>query len=264
MGTAAPTTSVAALADPADEGVRLVRLADERGLTVRLLGGVAFRMLLPDWTDGGRAKNGAMGDIDVATRQADARELAALLATAGYQPDAHYNALYGYKQLYFVDPVHQRPLDVLVGALEMCHRFEFGERLAIDQFTLPLAELLLSKLQVVELNRKDAADALGLLSHFPLTDHDGGAINVGRIVAITSRDWGWWRTVSGNLLRLRQVVADDPDLATQAQRGPFDPVSQIATLDEAIQSSRKSRRWRARALIGERIRWYDQPDEMTH
>src|SRR5205809_1021951 len=81
-----------------------------------------------------------------------------------------------------------RPVDVLVDKLEMCHRFDFADRLAVCIPTLPPAELLLSKLQVVKINRKDILDALALLSEVPLArdDQAGAAISLSRITSLTS------------------------------------------------------------------------------
>ena len=135
-----------------------------------------------------------------------------------------------------------RPVDVLVDSLEMCHRFEFADRLATSSPTLPLAELLLSKLQVVKINRKDVLDALVLLAEHPLGQDDGapdsrhglGAINVPRILSFTSNDWGWWRTVTGNLDTLDQYLAveltpEDLDL-NNGRAVLFDPGAQVAAL----------------------------------
>ena len=135
----------------------------------------------------------------------------------------------------------KRPVDVLVDNLEMCHRFEFGDRLAASSPTLPLAELLLSKLQVVKINRKDVLDALVLLAEHPLgpgrrrtrrATRAQGAINVPRILSFTSNDWGWWRTVTGNLDTLDKYLAveltpEDLDL-NNGRAILFDPVAQVA------------------------------------
>ena len=88
-------------------------------------------------------------------------------------PVADANALYGHKQLYFMDVARRRPVDILVDKLEMCHQFEFAGRLGATHPTLPLAELLMSKLQVVRINRKDVLDALILLAEHPLGEADG-------------------------------------------------------------------------------------------
>ena len=265
------TTASGPLDDPLAEAVRIIALAQERGLLVRLMGGLAFHAQAPTWT----ARINRDGrDIDFATRSRDRKGLIELLVAEGYTPDKQYNALYGHKQLYFVDTVHARPVDVLVDQLEMCHRFAFGDRLAVTTPTLPLAELLLSKLQVVKINRKDVLDALILLSEHPLAGDDGtsvasagtSAINTGRIVGLTSADWGWWRTVTENLDKLRAFL--DTELADgdlDMGRPPrFDPRAQIAALRAAIDAAPKSTRWRLRARVGDRVTWYELPEEVGH
>ncbi len=135
---------------------------------------------------------------------------------------------------------------------------------------------MLSKLQVVRINRKDVLDALVLLAEHPLGPDDGdpdssrglGAISLTRIVAITSNDWGWWRTVTGNLDKLDQFLQtefrpDDLDLG-QGRAVRFDPATQIASLRAAIDAAPKSTRWKLRARVGDRMPWYETPEEMEH
>ena len=164
--TGEPTT----LADPLEESLRLVEVADARGLTLRLMGGMAIRAHAPRWP--ARTRRTEV-DLDFATTSRDRSGVYKLLEAEGYTPDRQQNALFGQKQAYFVDVPRRRPVDVLVDALEMCHRVEFGSRLSKSRPTLPLAELLLSKLQVVKINRKDVLDALILLAEHPLAQDDG-------------------------------------------------------------------------------------------
>jgi hypothetical protein len=260
------------LADPLEESLRIVEAADGRGLMLRLMGGMAIRAHAPRWP--ARTRRVEV-DLDFATTSKDRAAVYNLLAEEGYTPDKQHNALFGRKQAYFVDVPRKRPVDVLVDNLEMCHRIEFGSRLAKSSPTLPLAELLLSKLQVVKINRKDVLDALILLAEHPLAQDDGvdalhgpGAINVPRIVEITSIDWGWWRTVTGNLDKLDQYMAteitpEDLDLGT-GEAVHFDPSAQIAGLRSAIEAAPKSTRWKLRARVGDRVPWYAEPEEMEH
>ena len=261
------------LQDPLDEALRVVDLANKRGLLVRLMGGMAIRAHAPDWP--ARTRRVEV-DLDFATRGKDRGAFYDLLGKEGYTPDKRHNALFGGKQAYFVDVPRSRPVDVLVDSLEMCHRFEFADRLSKSTPTLPLAELLLSKLQVVKINRKDVLDALVLLAEHPLAQDDGapdartgqGAINVPRILQFTSNDWGWWRTVTGNLGTLDQFLATDltpEDLDLNNGRTVlFEPGGQIATLRTAINDAPKSTRWKLRARVGERQTWYQDPEEMGH
>jgi hypothetical protein len=261
------------LQDPLAEALRVVDLADAKGLLVRLMGGMAIRAHAPDWP--ARTRRVEV-DLDFATRSRDRGAFYELLSSEGYTADKRHNALFGGKQAYFVDVPRHRPVDVLVDNLEMCHRFEFGDRLDKSSPTLPLAELLLSKLQVVRINRKDVLDALVLLAEHPLGPDDGapdsrhglGTINVPRILSFTSNDWGWWRTVTGNLDTLDQYLAveltpEDLDL-NNGRAVLFDPAAQVAALRTAINDAPKSTRWKLRARVGERQKWYQEPEEMGH
>ena len=252
------------LEDPLAEALRLIALADSAGLRVRLMGGLAFHARAPEWT--ARIER-ARRDIDLATASSDRRGLTELLVGSGYDADKEFNALHGHKQLYFVDPRRDRPVDVLVDRLEMCHTFDFGERLVIDSPTLPLADLLLSKLQVVRINRKDVLDALVLLGEYPLTENDSG-ISVPRVVSHTSEDWGWWRTVGENLAKLAvyaQAELGPEDLAMSGGRPlHHDPAAQAMTLRERIDAAPKSTRWKLRSRVGDRVQWYQLPEEVGH
>jgi hypothetical protein len=271
MTDAAVGATERTLRDPLDEALRLIGLADQRGLLVRLMGGLAFRAQAPDWIAGRRRVD---CDIDFAIRNRDRKGLSELLAAEGYVADKQYNALFGHKQLYFLDQARKRPMDVLVDQFEMCHRFAFGDRLTVTTPTLPLAELLLSKLQVVKINRKDVLDALALLGEHPLAARDGSGapaeatatISLDRIVTLTSNDWGWWRTITLNLDKLGRFLETDLQPGELEADRPlrFDPATQVADLSQAIEAAPKSTRWKLRSRIGERATWYAEPEEMGH
>jgi hypothetical protein len=130
--------------------------------------------------------------------------------------------------------------------------------------TLDLADLLLTKLQIVELNEKDAQDVLYLCSAYPVTDGDEpGTIGLDRIRPLVGNDWGWWRTVTLNLDRITTLASGDGQGLVPAG-GKHDPVEQLAVLSKAIEATPKSLRWKARARVGERVRWYEQPEETPH
>lgn len=261
------------LEDPLDEALRVVDAATRAGLLLRLMGGMAVRAHAPDWTHRTRRRE---VDLDFATRSKDRKGVFALLEAEGYTPDRRHNALFGQHQGYFMDEARRRPVDVLVDKLEMCHRFEFGDRLAKSTPTLPVAELLLSKLQIVKINKKDVLDALVLLAEHPLGQDDGevdsskglAAISLPRILSFTSNDWGWWRTVTGNLDKLTQYLDSDftpADLDVGGDRPVrFHARNQVEGLRAAIDSAPKSTRWKLRSSIGDRQRWYEEPEEMGH
>jgi hypothetical protein len=269
----AQSNTTRTLEDPLAEALRIVDAANQRGLLLRLMGGMAVRAHAPDWTHRTRRRE---VDLDFATRGKDRAAVFKLLEAEGYTPDKRHNAMFGGSQAYFVDVARNRPVDVLVDKLDMCHRIDFAGRLERSSPTLPVADLLLSKLQVVKLNKKDLLDAMILLAEHPLAEDDGapdsrqgqGTISLPRILSHTSNDWGWWRTVTGNLDKLEQYLATDfqpEDLDVGGGRtAKLDPAEQIRALRAAIDTAPKSTRWKLRARVGERTPWYQEPEEVGH
>ena len=273
MADVAQGAGTRTLEDPLAEALRLVDAANARGLLLRLMGGMAVRAHAPDWTHRTRRRE---VDLDFATRGKDRAAIYKLLDAEGYTPDKRHNAMFGGQQGWFVDTARSRPVDILVDRLEMCHRIEFDGRLERSSPTLPVGDLVLSKLQIVKINKKDLLDALILLAEHPLAEDDGaadsrvgqGTISVPRILAHTSNDWGWWRTVTGNLDKLGAYIATDlqpEDLDVgDGRRARLDPGAQIRDLRTAIEAAPKSTKWKLRARVGEKKTWYQEPEEVGH
>jgi hypothetical protein len=250
---------LADVADIAEEARTLVDVARERGAVVRVLGGLAVRMLCP--TLPARTRDGQ--DLDLATSSSSRSELRELLEERGFVGDKHFNALHGNKQLYFAHPTSGLAVDVLIDKLEMCHTLDFSDRLARMPYTLDPLDLLLTKLQIVQLTEKDVDDCLQLLVTFPVADSDEpGTMNLSVFRALVGDDWGWWRTVTQNLAQIRAVAAAGPRAAIDG--GELDPLPQLEALERAAEEAPKSRRWRLRARVGDRVRWYEVPGEEAH
>jgi hypothetical protein len=252
--------------EPADllgRAVAVVDAATERGIQLRLMGGLAFRAKVPAWP--GRP-SAAQPDIDFVTLHEHRRTLTDLLVEAGYRPDRQHNVLYGDRQLFFLHPDAGHAVDVVIDRLVMCHTLDLRRRLELDSPTLTSADLLLSKLQIVRFNRKDALDVLALLSAYPLTEGDSDGISLSRILGHTSADWGWWRTVTGNLELLGRIM--ETDLDPVEVTAPGDDLSSVtvrlARMSSAIEAAPKSLAWHLRGRIGERLQWYDEPEEVRH
>jgi hypothetical protein len=237
----------------------LIDTASERNIPLRLVGGLAIRFLTPDLP----ARSSTGQDLDFASASATRRALSELLSERGYDPDKNFNALYGNKQLYFANPETGLSIDVMVDKFHMCHTLEFADRLTRLPYTLDPIDLLLSKLQIVELNEKDADDCLRLLVTFPLEDgSDPAAMDLRVFRDLMGQDWGWWRTVTLNLDKITALLNDGDRPATEG--GKLDPRAQLQILSETAESAPKSRGWKMRSRIGERKRWYDVPEETAH
>jgi hypothetical protein len=250
----------AAPPDAMAEAMDLISAAQKQGITVRLLGGMAVRVLCPDFPP--RPSTG-LQDIDLASITSSRKSLQNFLIEQGHQPDKNFNALYGHKQLYFVSALSGRPIDVLIDKLSMCHELEFKGRITRMPYTLDPLDVLLSKLQIIKLNEKDVRDIVYVLSGYPVLEGtETGTISLDLYRPIVGDDWGWWRTVTTNLEKLGALIAEKPDLVPVG--ATYDPAAQAAVLAAAAEDAPKSRRWKMRARLGERVRWYQDPEESTH
>src|SRR5215471_2266087 len=152
--------------DPLPEALGLARGAADASLGVKLLGGLAVRVLCPDFPPRLRRDQ----DIDFACVSKQRKKVADYLDKAGCEPDRRFNNLNGDRQMYFIAP-SGRPIDVMVDRLTMCHTLDFRPSFDRQPFTIDAVDVLLSKLQIVELNEKDLRD----ISIFFPPWHWGGA-----------------------------------------------------------------------------------------
>ena len=226
-----------------DEGMALAQAADQAGLKLRLLGGVGVVAHCPNALAGKPHRE--IADIDVAVSRRDARKLTAFLESRGYTGETRFNNMHGDARMIFHGP--QGKLDVFVGAFSMCHELDIDDRLALDFPALTATDLLLTKLQIVELNAKDAHDASVLLSEHELGEGDGDHIDAAYVAKLTGDDWGLWRTVSETLRKLADL---HPQVADRTRR-----------LGDALEAAPKTRKFKLRARVGERVRWYELPEE---
>lgn len=222
------------------EGIALVDRVEEAGGTLRLLGGVAIVL----HSSGNSHRD--IGDIDAVTTGSDVATVSRVLEERKYEPQARFNALHGTRRLIFHGP--EGKLDVFVDTFEMCHRIELKHRLRLDSPTITATDLLLTKLQVVELNAKDADDLAELFRHHELGAGHGDRFDTDYLGGLVADDWGLWRTATGTLDRVAELR---PDVAEPAGR-----------LHGALDEVPKGRKFRLRARVGERVRWYEPPDEV--
>jgi hypothetical protein len=248
--------------DALPEAMALAQSAADAGVGLKLLGGLAVRVLVPGLPPRVRAGQ----DIDFACLSKGRKDTAAFLERSGCLPDRRFNNLNGDRQMYFTAP-SGRPIDVMVDRLTMCHVLDFRPGFRRLPLTLDGVDVLLSKLQIVELNEKDVRDILQLLAGLPVRSAaDGSAVDVvldtGRFADVMAADWGWWRTVTGNLDKLPTIVDGNPGLAPADP--PHDPLAQASVLAEVAHSVPKGMKWKLRANVGDRVRWYETPEEVGH
>jgi DNA repair exonuclease SbcCD nuclease subunit len=240
-----------------DEVRRVLDGAAGEGITLRALGGLAIFLHAPaDLPQGVRR---SYKDIDFVTVRNGERGIPRFMEAIGYTANRQFNTLNAGRRLLFYDVPHDRQVDVFVGTFKMCHTIPITERLDVDPLTVPLAELLLTKLQIVHLNEKDQRDILALLVSHPIGDTDHDVINSARIAQLLSEDWGLWRTTKLNLERTHEALSEYR-LSAEERRVIADRASQLWV---NVEKAPKSRKWKLRDRIGDRKCWYDLPEEVS-
>lgn len=228
-------------------------------IIMRLIGALAFRTHCPQYGYLQDELGRKFTDFDFASYPRYARGITKVLSELGYQEDKPVTQLFGERRMLFHDPVFGRHIDVFFNALEFSHHLSFVGRLEVEQVTLPLAELMLEKMQIVQINEKDLIDALMLLREHPIGDIDQETINAGLIARTLANDWGLWRTVTGNLKLLEEILSRY-DRLNEEDRNVIR--SRIHELQARIDTAPKTLRWRTRARIGEKVKWYKDVEEL--
>ena len=237
-----------------EEGRHLVIEAAALGMPLRLIGGVAL------WLRAGDEARTLFGreyaDLDFVVHKRQSRQLRDLLEARGYQPERTFNAMHGAKRLLYHAPDDEFQVDVF----DMCHRLDLKERLDVEDLTLPAAELLLTKLQIAKLNRKDVNDTLMLLFDHELADGDGPfRLNASRLDELCGADWGLYTTINDNLVKVLELVPecvnDDALVARLSSR--------IEDLQSRLLAAPKTVGWKLRAQVGRHKKWYQLPEEVV-
>jgi hypothetical protein len=272
------------LADIRDEASSIAAEVTAAGLPVRLLGGVAFWLRCPSVRSGPFARDYA--DLDFAVGKPASQRFRAILEGRGYLPDKFFNGLHGATRLYYGAPDGQWSVDIVIDELTMSHRLDLRGQLDGPGPTLSPADLLLTKLQVWEINRKDLGDAACLLADHGLAPGPAGAnkagadtagantagantagantagadeISLARVTAVLGTDWGFCHTAERNLGKVAELAAAEP-----VPGAGYDVAAQVRAVRAAIEAAPKSRSWRMRSRIGERVKWYETPEEIRH
>lgn len=225
------------------------------GIPAKLIGGLAIALRCPGMQEHGLSRD--YHDIDICARARDAKSMDAAMAKLGLEAHQHFNAMNYGRQMMFTNPATGMHVDVFLDVLRMCQELKLSDRLNIDgHWSLPASDLALSKLQIVELTEKDKTDLLALLiEHEPTRSSEKG-LNVDRIADVCRASWGWWQSSITTLDACRAHAATclRPAVGERA-------AAHIDAVAAAIDAAPKTARWKARARIGTRAKWYELPEE---
>lgn len=237
---------------------QLMDAAKKCQLELRLIGGLAVKYHSPTAANSALRRN--YPDIDVVADKKSRHLLPGFFASVGYMPDKNFNLFNGDRRQIYIHAITGRRVDVFVGDFEMCHKLPMSNRLEHHPVTVPLAELFLSKIQIVELNRKDALDIISLLIDNGIGYNDNCQINIDRITRLCLRDWGLYKTLVLNLAKIEQILLEEQIGIDEEQSQRV--MDRINTMRSLINKVNKPFLWKVRDSVGTRIRWYAEVEEV--
>lgn len=240
------------------EAARVVTAARTATLDLRLVGGLAIARRCPSAETRPQLVR-HYRDIDLIARPKSRGAVSDVLERLGYEPDQRFNSLHGHARLLFFDKQHERQVDVFLGIFRMCHTLDFSNCFLDGYDCLPLADLALTKLQIVELNEKDTKDLVALFLDHDLAEPEAAdIIDVSRIKSVCCNDWGLYTTVKDNLERLATLCVEY--LSNGEQTVVEDRLERVSG---ELDRGPKSLKWRLRGRLGRRAAWYELPEEVS-
>lgn len=236
-------------ADPLEAAKQLLRESEKRGIESKLIGGLAFKILCPSSREGSLARNN--NDIDLVVKRKEVGKLKKLMDGLGYEYPPSSDVIYP-DQILYMDNQNRRQVDIFVDGFQMCHKFDFRKGLEESGQTLPITDLILTKLQIAELTDRDMQDLGAAFFDFRL-GQGPNHIRYDQIAYLASKNWGIWKDFTDNLKKLRVRISEiAPEEAGEIAK-------RADTLLEDIDRHRKSARWKLRARVGERLSWHELP-----
>jgi len=238
---------------------RILKASGDAGIIMRVIGSLAFQMHCPKFGYLQAAMGRAYTDIDFAAYHRQTKEIQGLMSRLGYKENREVFIISEGERAIFERAEAGIHIDVFYEKLAFCHVIYWNNRLEVDQPSIPLAEMLLEKMQIVQINEKDIIDTIMLLLEHPLGDKDLEIINIKYIAGLCANDWGLWRTTTMNLAKVQQLSQGYTQLSNE-QKENID--AQVQTALARIEKEPKSLAWRLRARVGDRVKWYREVDEV--
>jgi hypothetical protein len=201
----------------------------------------------------------AYTDIDFGAYSKQTQQIQAMMAGLGYVDNREVFIASEGERAIFDKPDAGLHVDIFYEKLDFCHPIYWKDRLEVDAPTIPLAELLLEKMQIVQINEKDVIDTIMLLLEHPLGDVDHETINTKLVAELCAKEWGLWRTTTMNLDKVKQLAQHYAQLDENQKSHVTSHVDKILA---CLNDEPKPLAWRIRDRVGDRVKWYKEVDEV--
>ena len=246
-----------------DEARRLIEAAQKQGIVIRVMGPIALHFYFPEYVDlyrrMERLGDRVFTDIDFASYGKCRGKIVPFFQAQGYELEKRAAMLSGNtRHIYFGDRVPM--IDVFFDHLPYNHPIDYRGRLEIHPYCVSLTDLLLQKLQIVQINDKDLKDAILLLLAASMGELDVGKINVRYLAKLMSDDWGFYYTSTTNLAKVKMAV-DQVAVLTDQHR--FAIRGRVDEIVHHIENTPKSGKWKGRAKVGTKKPWYNEVSDWS-
>lgn len=245
--------------------IELAELADKQGVQLRILGALSVLIHCPQHRQLMQQLARELTDIDFVGLSSQEKEIEEFFRTQGYlvKGGGVTMELWTGRRIFRHADPREPSVDVFFDCLDFCHKVDFTQRLQLDMPTITMTDLLLEKLQIVEINEKDLKDIIVVLLEHELGDRDEPELVNARYVARRlAEEWGFYYTSERNLDKVRRYAQGYPALS-EAQRQRVN--AQVDALWMICGAEPKGLAWRVRARVGPRVKWYkDVAEEYRH
>jgi hypothetical protein len=238
--------------------MRVVNEGERAGILLRLLGATAIMLHCPNYSYLFQKFGRSLTDLDFATYGKFRGKLEKFFVNLGYRSDRRTSYYFGESRHRYFDDANTRVVDIFFDKLSFCHAVPFDGRLELDSPTITLTDILLEKMQIVRINEKDIRDTIIMLREHQIQDGERESLNAGYVSKLLANDWGFYYTVTTNLNNVRSFL-DKYEALTSSDRQ--DVASKINILLRRMEDEPKSMKWRTRAKIGTRKKWYTEVED---
>ncbi|MGO9645954.1 MAG: hypothetical protein ACLPY5_14565 [Candidatus Bathyarchaeia archaeon] len=244
------------LKDVIGEADRILTQAERKKVTLRLVGGVAIGTICPSASSEPSLRR-IYADVDLIGHKNQKRQIKLLFQELGYDSRSRFNVMQGDERLVFNDLENMRRVDIFLDIFRMCHAFNLKNRLELNERTLTLADLVATKLQVIQATEREYKDIMCLFLDHEIADRDEPEnINGKYLARLAAADWGIYTTFKKTLTRVTEYLKQFP----LPDHKKTIIMTRIGELQTRLDQEPKSLSWRMRSTIGERAPWYDLPD----
>ncbi len=262
------------------EAEDVVRAAQAEGTSLRILGSLAIfahSAHIPEAVSLfhalGRVSAGTplFTDLDLMGYAKQGRAISTVFEKMGFKPDNMVNGFFGDRRLIYYEGNGKFHVDIFLDKLEFSHDVEFGKkpgdgRLEMDFPTITLSDIVLEKLQIHKIARKDLVDLMILFFGHevkPSAATEKEAVDAAYISNLLADDWGFWYEATQNLTKVRQLLGTfvgegrvKPEQASRIE-------ARVGALEAALRSVPKGRHWEKRAKVGTAKPWYRDVEEVV-